>query len=196
MRVYSDSGWQWAGRSGLNSRGSAFSLRHQVQTGSGAYPHLCNEYLGVKRPKLETDRSPSSDGRVKNEWMYISSPTRLHGVILSYGWNFAFTWYAFRKGESFHAMCTLFRGFGLHLWTKLAKTEVCVWDTSHGLEFRNVAWSHRNFNPKRHVELTHVSYWISSNGMSCTYMIENLLYLILSWGGHNLEVDRISHVQT
>jgi hypothetical protein len=40
--------------------------------------------LGVKRPWLESDHSPSSSSEVKNGWIHISTlPTHFHGVVLS-----------------------------------------------------------------------------------------------------------------
>jgi len=40
--------------------------------------------LGVKRPVRETDHSPPSSAEIKNAWSYTpTSPTRLHGVVLS-----------------------------------------------------------------------------------------------------------------
>jgi len=40
--------------------------------------------LGVKQPKREADHSPPSSAKVKNEWIYTSTPpTRLHGVALN-----------------------------------------------------------------------------------------------------------------
>jgi len=38
---------------------------------------------GVKRPARETDDSPPSSVKVKDSWRYISTPIRLHGVVLS-----------------------------------------------------------------------------------------------------------------
>jgi hypothetical protein len=40
---------------------------------------------GVKRSRREADHSPPSSAEVKNAWkLYIHSPIRLHGVVLSY----------------------------------------------------------------------------------------------------------------
>jgi hypothetical protein len=40
--------------------------------------------LGVKRPGREADHSPPTSDKVKYAWSYTStSPTRLHGVVLS-----------------------------------------------------------------------------------------------------------------
>jgi hypothetical protein len=40
--------------------------------------------LGVKRPGREADHSPPSSAEVENAWSYTStSPTRLHGMVLS-----------------------------------------------------------------------------------------------------------------
>jgi hypothetical protein len=54
-----------------------FSLRHCVQTGSGAHPasYLMGTgalSLGVKRPGREADHSPPCSTDVKNEWSYTS----------------------------------------------------------------------------------------------------------------------------
>jgi hypothetical protein len=41
--------------------------------------------LGVKQPRREADNSPPSSAKVKNAWSYTSTtPSRLHGVALSY----------------------------------------------------------------------------------------------------------------
>jgi hypothetical protein len=83
---------------GMDDRGSRvrfpagagnFSLHHRVQNGSGAhrtsYPMgTKGTSLGVKRPRGEADHSPPSSAEVK-EWvkLYLHSPIRLHGVVLS-----------------------------------------------------------------------------------------------------------------
>jgi hypothetical protein len=66
-----------------------FSLRHRVQTGSGAdsasYPvGTKGSFPGVKRPGRAADHSHPSSAEVKNAWSYNSTPpVRLHGVVLS-----------------------------------------------------------------------------------------------------------------
>jgi hypothetical protein len=46
-----------------------FSLRHHVQTGSGAhpapYPGTGGSFTGVKRPEREADHSPTFSAKVK-----------------------------------------------------------------------------------------------------------------------------------
>jgi len=40
-------------------------------------------FLGIKRPRRETDQSLLSSAEVKNAWGYTSTPpVRLHGVVL------------------------------------------------------------------------------------------------------------------
>jgi hypothetical protein len=83
---------------GLEDRGSRvrfpagagnFSLHHRVQNGSGAHPASYpmgsrGSSLGVKRPGRETDHSPPSSAEVKEcVELYLHSPIRLHGVVLS-----------------------------------------------------------------------------------------------------------------
>jgi hypothetical protein len=83
---------------GLDDRGSRdrfpagtgkFSLHHRVQNGSGAHP---TSYpvgtrglsLEVKRPGREVDHSSPSGAEVKEcVKLYLHSPLRLHGVVLS-----------------------------------------------------------------------------------------------------------------
>jgi hypothetical protein len=66
-----------------------FSLRHRVQTGSGAHPASYpvgtkGPLLGVKRPGREADHSPPSSAEVKEcVELYLPSPIRPHGVVLS-----------------------------------------------------------------------------------------------------------------
>jgi hypothetical protein len=66
-----------------------FSLNHRVQNTSGAHSASIQWVpgalsLGVKRPGSEADYSPPSSAEVK-EWveLYLHSPIRLHGVVLS-----------------------------------------------------------------------------------------------------------------
>jgi hypothetical protein len=83
---------------GLDDRGSRdrfpagagnFSLHHRVQNGSGAHPASypmgtrgC--FLRVKRPGCEADHSPPFLAEVKKcVELYLHSPIRLHGVVLS-----------------------------------------------------------------------------------------------------------------
>jgi hypothetical protein len=81
---------------GLNDRGvrfpagaGNFSLHHRVQTGSGAHAQPPIQLvpaalsLWVKRQRRDADPSPPSNTQVKNEWSYTSTPTRLHGVVLT-----------------------------------------------------------------------------------------------------------------
>jgi hypothetical protein len=66
-----------------------FSLHQRVQNGSGAhrasYPIDTKALsLGVKRPGREGDHSPPSSAEVKEcVELYLHSPIRLHGVVLS-----------------------------------------------------------------------------------------------------------------
>jgi hypothetical protein len=66
-----------------------FSLRHRVQTGSGAHPApypmgTGDSFPGVKRPGREADHLPPSSAKAK-EYVdpYLHSPIRLNGVVLS-----------------------------------------------------------------------------------------------------------------
>jgi len=66
-----------------------FSRRHRVQTGSGAqvasYPMGTGDYFsGVKRPEHKAYHSHPSSAEVKEcLFLYLHSPIRLHGVVLS-----------------------------------------------------------------------------------------------------------------
>jgi hypothetical protein len=66
-----------------------FSHHHRVQNGSGAhavsYPMgTSGSFPGVKRPGREADHSPLSSAEVKECLeLYVHSPIRLHGVVLS-----------------------------------------------------------------------------------------------------------------
>jgi hypothetical protein len=68
-----------------------FSLRHCVQTGSGAHPASYQMDTGgsfqeVNRPGREADHSLPSSAEVRNVWSYTSTPSVcLHDVVLSYG---------------------------------------------------------------------------------------------------------------
>jgi hypothetical protein len=65
------------------------SLRHCVQTDSGAHPPSYpigtgDLLLGVKQPGHEADHSPPSSAEVKEcVELYLHSPIRIHGVVLS-----------------------------------------------------------------------------------------------------------------
>jgi hypothetical protein len=81
---------------GLDVRGSRapfpagaenFSLHHRVQNCSGAHPAsyqmgITGSFPGVKRPGCEADHSPPS-AEVKGVELYLHSPIRLHGAVLS-----------------------------------------------------------------------------------------------------------------
>jgi hypothetical protein len=66
-----------------------FYIHHRVQNGSGAHPAsypmgIRGPFLGVKRPEREADHSPPSSADVKEcVELYLHSPVRLHGVVLS-----------------------------------------------------------------------------------------------------------------
>jgi hypothetical protein len=83
---------------GLDDRGSRvrflsgagkISLHLRVQNGSGAYRASYpmgtkGSFSGVKRPGREADHSPPSSDEVKEcVELYLHSPIRLHGVVLS-----------------------------------------------------------------------------------------------------------------
>jgi hypothetical protein len=38
---------------------------------------------GLKRPGHEADHSPSSSAEVKNTWIYIDCPIRVHGAVIN-----------------------------------------------------------------------------------------------------------------
>jgi hypothetical protein len=66
-----------------------FSLHYCVQNGSGAHPASYpmgtrGSFPGVKRPGQEADHSPPSSAEVKERVeLYLHSPIRLHGEVLS-----------------------------------------------------------------------------------------------------------------
>jgi hypothetical protein len=66
-----------------------FSLHHRVRNGSEAHPASYTIdsgalSLGVKRPGSEADHSSPSSAEVKECMeLYLHSPIRLHGVVLS-----------------------------------------------------------------------------------------------------------------
>jgi hypothetical protein len=71
--------WLWAGRSDDH--------RHRVQNGSGAHSASYEMgtgalSLGAKRPAHEADHSTSSAEVKECVELYLSSPIRLHGVVL------------------------------------------------------------------------------------------------------------------
>jgi hypothetical protein len=83
---------------GLDDRGSRFrfpagtgnlSLHHRIQNGSGAHPASYpvgtgGSFPGVKRPGREADHSFLSRAEFKEcVELYLHSPIRLHGVVLS-----------------------------------------------------------------------------------------------------------------
>jgi hypothetical protein len=81
-----------AGWSGVRVPAGAgnFSLHHRVQTGSGAHPASYTRvtrgsFPGGKAAGGEADHSPPSSAEV-NECveLYVHSPIRLHGVVLSW----------------------------------------------------------------------------------------------------------------
>jgi hypothetical protein len=66
----------------------SFSLRHRVQTGSGAhsvsYPMGKGVSSGVKRPGREANHSHPSSVEVKEcVELYLHSPVCFHGVVIS-----------------------------------------------------------------------------------------------------------------
>jgi hypothetical protein len=64
------------GLSGFDSckgRGRTFSLRHSVQTASGAHSASYRMGTGIKRPGQEAEHSPPSSAEVKNAWSYTST---------------------------------------------------------------------------------------------------------------------------
>jgi hypothetical protein len=65
-------------RGSIPGRGRDFSVRHGVQTSSGAHPISCLMGAGVTFPGRkaagrETDHSSSAE--IKNVWSYASIPT-------------------------------------------------------------------------------------------------------------------------
>jgi hypothetical protein len=53
-----------------------FSLLQNVQALYGVHPALLGIYfLEVKDPKREANHLPSSNGDIKNEWNYTSTPS-------------------------------------------------------------------------------------------------------------------------
>jgi hypothetical protein len=72
--VNATTGWMIGVR--FPTRAGNFSLRHRLQTDSGAHT--------VKRPEREADHSLPSSAEVKEcVELYLHSPIRLHGVVLS-----------------------------------------------------------------------------------------------------------------
>jgi hypothetical protein len=82
---------------GLNDRGSrvrfpagagTFSLHHRVQNGSGAHPAsypmgTTGSFPGVKAAGSSDHSPPSSAEVIECVELYLHSPIRLHGVVLS-----------------------------------------------------------------------------------------------------------------
>jgi hypothetical protein len=66
-----------------------FSLHHCVLNSFGAHPASYQmgargSFLGLKRPEREADHSPPSSAEVKEcVDLYLHSPIRPHGVVLS-----------------------------------------------------------------------------------------------------------------
>jgi hypothetical protein len=44
----------------------------------------CVLFLGVKWPGHKADHLPASSAEVENEWSYVSTPYKLHGVDRNY----------------------------------------------------------------------------------------------------------------
>jgi hypothetical protein len=71
------------------ARAGNFSLHHRVQNGSVAHPASYpmgkkGSFPGVKRPGREAGHSPQSSAEIKVcIELYLHSPIRLHGVVLS-----------------------------------------------------------------------------------------------------------------
>jgi hypothetical protein len=68
-----------------------FSLHHRVQTGSGSHSASYQIFTrssfsgGKKLPRSEADHSPQSSAEVKEcVELYLTSPIRLHSMMLSY----------------------------------------------------------------------------------------------------------------
>jgi hypothetical protein len=87
------SGWLWAGqpRGWISSPGGdknfLFSMSSRSALGSTQPPIKWVQgplSPGVKRPELEADHSPLTSAKVKNTWIYTSTPPiRLHGLVLN-----------------------------------------------------------------------------------------------------------------
>jgi hypothetical protein len=66
-----------------------FSLHHRIQNGSGAHPPsyplgTSDSFPGGKAAGREADHSPPSSADVKEcVKIYLHSPIRLHGVVIS-----------------------------------------------------------------------------------------------------------------
>jgi hypothetical protein len=66
-----------------------FSLRHRIQTGSGAHPASYpvgtgGNSLGKRRAGREDDNSPPSGTEVKNMWSYIPLPNKFSCLPYDY----------------------------------------------------------------------------------------------------------------
>jgi hypothetical protein len=73
----------------FSARAENYSLRHRVQTCSGAHPAYCpmrtgDSFPGVKRPGREADHSRPSSAEVGEcVELYLHFPIRLNGVVLN-----------------------------------------------------------------------------------------------------------------
>jgi hypothetical protein len=75
-------------RGSIPSKGERFSLLHNVQTSSEAYPATYpmgtgDSFPGVNRQVYEADHSPPSSVEVKNGGAMPSNPIRLHDIVLN-----------------------------------------------------------------------------------------------------------------
>jgi hypothetical protein len=78
-RWYSAGLWVWWSGVRVPAVAVNFSLRHNVQTGSGAHTAFCpvgtrGSFYGVKRPVREANYSPPSSAEVKNASSCTSNP--------------------------------------------------------------------------------------------------------------------------
>jgi hypothetical protein len=60
-----------------------FSIRHRIQTGSGAEPASYTAGTEGSFPEGEANHSPPSNAEVNNAWSYTATPPPLHfhGVV-------------------------------------------------------------------------------------------------------------------
>jgi hypothetical protein len=87
------------------------SLRHHVQTSSGAHPVSCPikegekaVTLGVKLPGRESDHSPPSIAEFKNVWSYTSTPPYVF-----------MAWYLVKQRENFTITFVSTKMGGVHI---------------------------------------------------------------------------------